>query len=127
MPRPRTPVVKAQVTGAAVVHPERHRGRAEPATGRPLGEAPDWFADGQAAVWEGFKRELPWLTEADRAVVEIAATLRFQFKTNPVEFGATKLNLLRLALAQMGATPADRSKITVPDGDEQDPDDEFYN
>jgi hypothetical protein len=120
-------VAKAQITGAAVVHPERHRDRIEPAAGRTLGAAPDWFDGNQAAVWEGFKRELPWLTEADRAVVEIAATLRSQFKANPAEFGATKLNLLRLALAQMGATPADRSKITVPDGDEQDPDDEFYN
>lgn len=120
-------MAKAKLTGAAIVHPERHKGRAEPASGRPLGAAPDWFELDQASVWEGFKRELPWLTEADRAVVEIAATLRFQFKSNPAEFGVTKLNLLRLSLAQLGATPADRSKITVPDGDEADPDDEFYN
>ncbi|MNR97625.1 hypothetical protein D3C72_288090 [compost metagenome] len=77
-------------------------------------------------MWEGFKLELPWLTEADRSVMEIASALRAQFKTDPMNMGVTKLNLLRLCLAQLGATPADRSKIGVGDGDEEDPDDTFF-
>lgn len=126
MPRARTPVAKAEATGAAAKNPQRHRARKEPAATKALGNAPDWFDEMQASMWEGFKRELPWLTESDRAVVEIASALRAQFKLKPLDMGANKLNLLRLCLAQLGATPADRSKIGVGDGDEKDPDDEFF-
>lgn len=127
MPRARTPVAKAKVSGAAIKDPQRHRERTEPKGQKTLGKSPGWFDEMQSEMWEGFKRELPWLTEADRAVVEIAAVLRAQFRLQPCDFGATKMNLLRLCLAQLGATPADRSKVTVPDGEDEDPADRFFN
>lgn len=126
MARPRTPVAKAEATGAAAKNPQRHRARKEPSSTKALGKAPTWFDEAQSSMWEGFKLELPWLTEADRSVMEIASALRAQFKTDPMNMGVTKLNLLRLCLAQLGATPADRSKIGVGDGDEEDPDDTFF-
>lgn len=39
------------------------------------------------------------------------------------EVGVQALNLLRQCLGQMGATPADASKITVADDEEDDTDD----
>lgn len=126
MPRTRLPAARAEATGAAQKNPQRHRDRRGPQTAASLGDAPAWFDPMQAGMWEGFKKELPWLTESDRAAVEMAAVLRSSFRAAPVDFGATKMNLLRLLLAQLGATPADRSKVAVGDGEETDPDDAFF-
>jgi hypothetical protein len=43
------------------------------------------------------------------------------------DVGVQAMNLLRQCLGQMGATPSDASKITVPEGDEEDPDDALFN
>lgn len=126
MARNRIPSAKAKAIGAAAKNPQRFRDRKEPKATKALGDCPDWFDIVQASMWEGFKVELPWLTESDRAVMEIASVLRAQLKASPADIGAGKLNLLRLCLAQLGATPADRSKIGVGDGEEQDPDDAFF-
>ena len=126
MPRTRLPAAKAAATGAAAKNPQRHKARREPAATKALGNPPSWFDDVQAGMWEGFKAELPWLAESDRAVMEIASVLRAQVMAQPAEIGVTKLNLLRLCLAQLGATPADRSKISVDDGEESDPEDAFF-
>lgn len=79
----------------------------------------------QQAMWRTFVREVPWLTEADRAVLEIATTIRAKLASG-VEVGVGSLNLLRQCLGQMGATPADATKITVPDGEDEDPDEAFF-
>jgi phage terminase small subunit len=126
MARPRTPAAKADATGAAGKNPQRYRDRKEPKTTKALGQPPEWFDEAQASIWEGFKRELPWLTESDRSVMELASVLRAAFMASPLDMGVTKLNLLRLCLAQLGATPADRSKVGVGDGEDQDPDDAFF-
>lgn len=126
MAKPRTPTAKAEATGAAAKNPQRHRARKEPPATKALGKHPEWFDVVQVSMWEGFKIELPWLTESDRSVMEIASVLRAQLKLKPMDMGVSKMNLLRLCLAQLGATPADRSKIGVGDGDEKDPDDTFF-
>ncbi len=119
-------MAKAQVTGAAAKDPQRHRDRKEPKATSKLGKAPAWFDELQASMWAGFLAELPWLTESDRAVMEIACVLRAQLKLQPLDMGVSKLNLLRLCLAQLGATPADRSKVAGGDDEEIDPDDRFF-
>lgn len=80
----------------------------------------------QAAVWEQFAHELPWLNGSHRALLEIAAVTRARLIAGE-DVGVQALNLLRQCLGQMGATPADATKVTMPDGDNQDPDDKFFN
>lgn len=122
MPNPRTPVAKAKVTGAAALHPGRHAERTEPKVAG-LG-APSAFLDKHGkAAWEGFKRELPWLAESDRAMVEIAAHVRGRLLGGE-DVGVTALSMLQSVLSKMGASPADRSKVAVPDGEEAE--DEFF-
>jgi translation initiation factor IF-3 len=77
-------------------------------------------------AWQAFKAELPWLKESDRVLVEIAATIRGRLMAGE-DVGVSALNQLRMCAAQMGATPADRSKIAVPDEPEEDPSDRFFN
>jgi len=124
MANPRTPTAKAKVSGAAIKNPQRHKTRADPKV-VDLGKASSFLKGGALAAWDGFKRELPWLTEADRGLVEIASMIRGRFMDGE-DVGVSAINQLRMCLAQMGATPADRSKITVPDGDDSDPADKFF-
>jgi hypothetical protein len=80
----------------------------------------------ELSAWDGFKREMPWLAEGDRALVEMAARLRGRMIKDP-EMGVNALAQLRLCLQAMGGTPADRSKVGAPDDDATDPADEFFN
>lgn len=125
MPRPRTPKPVAEASGAAAKNPQRFRERSEPKVSA-LGDPPDFFNETECAAWLGFKKEMPWLAESDRAIVEIAARLRGRLISDP-EMGVNALAQLRLCLSSMGGTPADRSKVSAPDEDDDDPADQFFN
>jgi hypothetical protein len=125
MPRPRTPREKARITGADRNHPSRFARRSDPKS-TPLGDPSDWMNNGQRAAWERFRREVPWLMESDRVLVEIASYLRARIMIDE-EVSVGALNQLRMCMAQMGATPADRSKVALPDEPDEDPADRFFN
>lgn len=118
----RQPVEKAKITGAAAKNPQRHRDRKEPKT-TGLG-VPSKFLDlnGQQA-WEGFRRELPWLMESDRALVEIASSVRGRLLAGK-DVGVTALSMLQSILSKLGGSPADRSKVALPDDEKER--DEFF-
>lgn len=82
--------------------------------------------DGQRAAWDLFRREVPWLMEFDRVLVEIAAGIRARMMAGE-EVGVSALNQLRMCEAQMGGSPADRSKVALPDEPDEDPADRFFN
>lgn len=120
MPNPRLPVAKAAATGASIKNPRRHRDRKAPAKGAPLGKASTHLKDGAITAWEGFKRELPWLSEGHRALVEVASTIRGRM-IDREEVGITAMSLLQVCLSKLGATPADESRVNASDdGDEPD-------
>ncbi|WP_431861398.1 hypothetical protein [Azospirillum sp.] len=124
MAMPRTPKAKAAVSGQAGKNPQRFKGRKDP-TAASLGNPPAWMTKEQCAVWSQFAHELPWLNGSHRALLEIAVNVRTRLIAGQ-DVGVQALNLLRQCLGQMGATPADATKITVPDGDEEDPDEAFF-
>jgi hypothetical protein len=120
MPHPRLPATKASATGAALKNPQRHRDRKAPKNVR-LGPPSDHLKDGAISAWEGFKRELPWLSEGHRALVEVASNLRGRM-IDGEEVGVTALSLLQVCLSKLGATPTDETKISFgDDGDDADP------
>lgn len=122
MPAPRLPAAKAKALGADVKDPARHADRVEP-SGRPLGDAPTFLDEHGLKAWEGFKRELPWLMESDRAVMEVCSQVRGLILAGE-DVGVTKLSMYQSMLSKLGATPADRTRISAP---EQEEDDEFFN
>ena len=75
MAYPRTPSLKAAITGADKVNPARFTNRSEIET-TPLGEPSFWLRGNERVSWEMFKSELPWLRESDRVIVEIACSIR---------------------------------------------------
>lgn len=123
MPNPRKPVAVAKATGAAVKNPGRHAGRSEP-KGKPLGKPSTFLDEHGCKAWEGFRAELPWLMESDRAVIEVAAHVRGRL-IGGEDVGVTALSMLQSILSKLGATPADRSKVSAPDGDDEQ-EDEFF-
>lgn len=121
MARPRTPRLKAELEARDKKNPQRFRNRNEPASRGDLGDPPEWMGGEQRAAWKVFQREIPWLTGSHRALVEIAVVIRARL-TAGEEVGVQALNLLRQCLGQMGATPSDASKVTLPDDDGDDDD-----
>lgn len=121
MANPRLPVAKAAATGAAIKNPQRHRDRKAPKGVRPLGDPSPFLSAGAVTAWEGFRRELPWLMESHRALVEVASTVRGRL-IDGQEVGISALSMLQACLSKLGATPADESRISTPDdGDSSDP------
>eukprot|EP00873_Tetraselmis_striata_P030728 jgi/Tetstr1/450992/TSEL_038028.t1 len=118
MPNHRTPPAKAQVEGRHLQHPGRHKGRKVPRL-EPLGAPPNWVRTEVAAAWDSLSHDLPWLNRSHRALVEIAATVLARLRSGD-EVGVNALNLLRLCLGQMGATPVDAGKVPMPEEEEQD-------
>ena len=122
MANPRTPKAKAAVTGVADKKRKKFESRKEPASSGPLGDPPYWLVDTdtnkQRSAWLLFKKEIPWLTEHDRMLVQMAANTQGRFMAGQ-EVGVQAMNLLRQILGQMGATPADRSKVALPDDDSE--------
>jgi hypothetical protein len=112
------------MTGADIKNPSRFVNRGDPPTSQ-LGAPSTWMSVGQIAAWEAFQREIPWLAESDRTLVEIAVTIRARLMAGE-EVGVQALNLLRQALGQMGGTPADRSRIETPEEISNDPTDRFF-
>jgi hypothetical protein len=125
MARKRIPLELARATGRTKKDPGRFAGRSNPQTGR-LGKASWWLSAEQAAVWDLFRAEFPWLQESDRCLVEIATVIRALVVTGkPVS--VTALNQLRLCTNAMGGTPSGRSKVTLVEESEADPTDVYFN
>jgi hypothetical protein len=116
--RPRKPTAKARVEGRHLINAGRYK-RNEP-TADAIGDPPSWLTDPQRTAWREFAGELPWLNRSHRALVGIASVLRARLQSGE-EVGTKALNLLRLCLSSMGATPADASKVSW--APEEEPDD----
>lgn len=124
MARPRNPLAKAKAEGRDKMNAGRFKNRAEPKANGPLGTPPQWIVDTDSSkaksAWLLFQKELPWLNQSHRILVGMAANIQGRLMAGQ-EVGVQAMNLLRQMLGQMGATPADATKITVPDdGEEKD-------
>jgi hypothetical protein len=116
-------LAKAKATGQDKNHPKRFKTRKEPESAGPLSKPPAWMKDAaQLEAWRTFAAELPWLNVSHRALVGIASKIRGQQMAGE-DVSTNSYNLLRLCLGQMGATPVDSTKVTMPDADDDKDDD----
>jgi hypothetical protein len=105
MARPRTPRAKAAVEASDKKNPQRFKNRTDAKADGPLGNPPAWLKDTPE-----LKAKAAWK----------AANIQGRIMAGQ-EVGVQAMNLLRQMLGQMGATPADASKVaTGDDGDEKD-------
>jgi hypothetical protein len=122
MPRARTPLAKAKATGRTLHDKKRFQDRHEPVVKDPLGDPPKWMKKAsQIEAWNTLADEIPWLNHSHRAVVGIASEVLGKLIAGE-EPGMNALNLLRLCLSQMGATPTSASNISMPEEENEDDD-----
>jgi hypothetical protein len=123
------PKAKLKATGQDIgTNAANYKDRKEPKSKGPLGKPPKWMKlQSQIDAWESFSDELPWLNHSHRALMEIACNLRGRIIAGE-EVGVQALGQLRQCLGQLGATPADASKVNVPDGEDEnkDPSDKYF-
>src|SRR3954466_920921 len=105
----------ARITGRAKASPGRFRNKLDSSPPR-LGHAPSHLDSDQKRCWETFRREAPWLTGADAALVEIASRLRSRMMHDGWESSVAMLNLLRSCLTAMGCSPVGRNRVAPPAG-----------
>jgi hypothetical protein len=113
MARPRNSFAAARMSGALYKNPQRYRTRKEPLVTDPIGSPPAWLTDDQADAWNDFADRLPWLNRSHRGIVGIASVL--QAKQANGELGVPGMNLLRLVLGQLCATPTTAGKVSMPE------------
>ena len=105
------PRAKAEITGAAAKNPARHRSTPL-LEGASLGEPSDFLDTEAQAAWVQFKREVPWLRESHRAVMEILCHIRGQlFRGEALK--STDVKSYMGALGKIGATPSDEGKVAA--------------
>ncbi|MDZ7709234.1 MAG: hypothetical protein U5K36_03405 [Roseovarius sp.] len=125
MPRPKTPIAKARLTGAdgEATRTGSRTVPNPPTQGKPVGDPPAYMDKEAATAWRELARTLGWLEIEDRPAVESAAIaigqVRTLHKAGEVVTGAL-LSAMNTALGKLGASPADRSKVHVTDDDEAD-------
>ena len=115
MPALRKPTNIHEFTGAHAINPSRGRARAgEPTPRARLAEAPpNYLPPDVAAVWRQVMSVIPFdvLADCDVIAVETVARLTAQMRSE----GETDWAQLRIALCELGMTPASRSKVKVTD------------
>ena len=129
MPRPRQPHAKALTAGRDVHDPQRYRGRRQPTDVRHLGDPPEWLVDSpmnrSRTAWLALAGDIPWLDGSHRCLLAIAAQAYGRVIAQQ-DVPIAMLQLLRQCLGQMGATPADVTRVALPEPEAPDPDAAFF-
>lgn len=114
MPKPRTPSAVLEARGAFAHDPARRREDFD--SGSFDRNAPDYFNEDQRAAWDEIVGLLPIsvLQATDRMAVELTSRLVSYFRKTPdCDVTAAQVAQIRTALATLGMTPADRSRVSA--------------
>lgn len=117
MPRPRIPVAKAKLTGAAAKNPQRFRDRSEP-DHKPLGPAPGYLSRDARRAWKEFAKEWPWIGYSDRKALAVLCQLWEVIERG--DAGVNEFKEFRLQCSAFGGNPTTKSKVYQPKEPEDD-------
>lgn len=115
MANPRKPAELAEITGATVINPGRHRDRARPKVAK-VGAPYARMTDAQKEYWALFVAEYPWLAASDRMQLRLLCRLCADMDDRDkrgVDFPAARENMIRVILNSFGGSPSDRTRIGV--------------
>lgn len=113
MPKPRTPSAVLEARGAFAHNPDRKREDFD--SGAFDREAPGYFGGAQVDAWNEIVSLLPpsVLQATDRMAVEMTARLIARFRAmDDADVTMAQVTQIRMSLASLGMTPADRSRVT---------------
>jgi hypothetical protein len=83
------------------------------------------MSDAEQEAWHEFASELPWLNSSHRALLHLACRLRARLTTDP-DMGVNAMQAYSSVLSKLAATPVDETKVSAPDGEDEDPTDRFF-
>lgn len=115
MPKPRTPSAALEARGSFAKDPARAREDFQ--SGAFDKSPPGYFDAFQCEVWSEIVSLLPpqVLQATDRLAVELASRLIARFRTqDDADVSMAQVAQIRTALAVLGMTPADRSRVSAP-------------
>lgn len=122
MPNPRKPAVVMELNGAWKKNPQRRR--TEPEAKGPVAKK-TWKPKGDLTLDRCYERIVSLahpgtLTDADQPIIEMAAELYYRLVghrqgLDVVPLAAAEMGRLQAILGLLGMTPADRSKLALPD------------
>lgn len=122
----RTPLAKAEASGAALKHPGRFASRKAPKSNRPIGEPYANMTEAQRTCWAEMVGDMPWLHSAHRVLLRLACYHAARLDTDP-EFGVSATQALSAILSKLGATPVDETKVDHGgDEENEDPAESFF-
>jgi hypothetical protein len=114
MAKPRTPSAVLEARGAFAHNPDRKREDFQSGDFDPT--PPKYFTAKQKAVWKEIVELLPpkVLQATDRLAVELTARLVANFRAmDDADVSMAQVAQIRTALATLGMTPADRSRVSA--------------
>jgi hypothetical protein len=121
MARPRKPTAALELKGAFKKDPQRAEARkSEPKPYGAIGDPPEALNEAEQKLWGELAGYGFWLTSADRLMLEIAVKLMVSFRSNTLDGGG--ISKLIAALAKLGFSPTDRSKVQAPGAKEPEAD-----
>ena len=115
MPNPRTPTALLAINGGLSKNPGRYADRVnEPQSNGEIGQAPAAFSKAKKALWAEVIDLVPdgVLAKSDRLIVELIVELMHDLRTG--NSNVASIAQLRMSLASLGMTPADRSRVSAP-------------
>jgi phage terminase small subunit len=117
MPANRIPLNILRLKGADKKNPARIKAREnEPVPKAVLGDPPNHLSKGERKCWRELVRAAPYgvIGDCDAWEVEIASCLMAEYRSDRAAITATRLNLLHSIMGRFGFTPADRSRVQIP-------------
>ena len=121
MGRYKKPIELHRLSGAERKNPKRYQGEV-PKSDMPFGEYPTVHSTDPAECWQEIAAEcIPGiLTGSDRIMMEIAANLLAEYRTDPPAFPVGKYRHLVGCFSRFGMSPSDRAGLGVVESDDDD-------
>lgn len=112
MPRPKTPLAKAELTGRTKKNPERFKDRKSNPAGQVEGP-PEYFDEAHREAWELAKYAWPWVAVSDAFLLEAFCHMHVKMRDPTVEKNASFFSQYRSYCSAMGGTPSDISRLSA--------------
>ena len=114
----RKPTAVHELSGSFKKDPARGEARKhEPQPTAGIGPAPNHLSEVEAGCWDELVNIAPngVMYDSDRVMLEMACVLLAKFRVERGDMSAALVTRLENLLARFGFSPADRSKVVVPD------------
>jgi phage terminase small subunit len=127
MARPRKPTAVLELQGSFKKNPQRRKGREnEPKPDGPLGDPPAWLSSAEKNTWRDLQAQLAKGVAGNSDAAAFATLCRLFTALKKDGIGgragltSSMLSVMNGLFTQFGMTPASRSKISVPNTQEED-------